>query len=124
MSILTLPIKYICNNWPCLYYVCCSLTQNGFSDLSTLFCGISSCFIDVEYRDHHYQLIITIQRTLFLYVIFPHILFIFLVQKNSPYKQHINILDVSFYCINCLDFLVLTHSIATMIISDNKNDKM
>jgi hypothetical protein len=33
-------------------------------------------------------------------------------------------LDVSFYCISCLDFLVLTHNIATMIISDSKNGKM
>lgn len=30
---------------------------------------------------------------------------------------------MSFYCINCLDFLVLTHSIATMIISAVKMAK-
>jgi hypothetical protein len=58
-------------------------------------------------------------------IAFPQVSFIFLVPINSPYKQCIIIsdasfLDVSFYCISCSEFLVLTHNIPGMIVSKKK----
>jgi hypothetical protein len=58
-------------------------------------------------------------------IIFPQLLYIFSGPEGHPYKQCIimsdaSFLKVSFYCVSCSEFLVLTHNIPRMMVSEKK----
>ena len=51
-----------------------------------------------------------------LYIVFPHVSLIFFGPSN-------NYIEVSFYCVRNSEFLVLTHNIPGMIVSEKKQQK-
>jgi len=61
-------------------------------------------------------------------VAYPQVLFTSSGPKQYPYKQHINMLnasffEVSFYCKNCSQWLVLTHNIPRNVGSEQRRSE-